>query len=76
MTFFLTGSEFNIGQTTYLPDIEVCENACRSLQDCRYCKVTLLHRYLMSRLSLQVFYCTCDVMYCRQRRHLYYGGQI
>jgi hypothetical protein len=19
---------------------------------------------------------TCDVMYCRQRRHLYYGGQI
>jgi hypothetical protein len=30
------------------------------------------HRYLMSRLSSS----TCDVMYRRQRRHLYYGGQI
>jgi hypothetical protein len=27
------------------------------------------HKYLMSN------YPTCDVMYCRQRRHLYYGGE-
>ncbi len=36
LTFNRLGSEFNIGQTTYLPDIGVCENACRSLADCRY----------------------------------------
>jgi hypothetical protein len=28
----------------------------------------------MSRLSLQAS--TCDVMYRRERRHLYYGGEI
>jgi hypothetical protein len=31
------------------------------------------HRYLMGRLPLHGF--TCDVMYCRQRRYLYYGGE-
>jgi hypothetical protein len=36
----------------------------------------LSHRYLMNRLSLQVFYLSCDVMYRRQRRYLYYGYQI
>jgi hypothetical protein len=33
------------------------------------------HRYLMSRLSLQVFYLWRHVL-STQRRHLYYGGQI
>jgi len=28
--------ELEIGHTTYLPDIEVCENACRSLADCKW----------------------------------------
>jgi len=28
--------DLEIGHTTYLPDIEVCENACRSLDGCRW----------------------------------------
>jgi hypothetical protein len=27
-------------------------------------------------IAIEEFAATCDVMYCRQRRHLHYDGQI
>jgi hypothetical protein len=38
---------------------------------------------MLTKYNVSLLFCmyephesTCDVMYCRERRHLYYGGQI
>merc|ERR1711973_128498 len=33
---YISGSDLEIGHTTYLPDIEKCENGCRSLAGCKW----------------------------------------